>query len=251
MKKNIRTGWGFQFGWPAFLVLVLSNGAFAQSPQATSAAPLVSRDDLVREGDCYFTFEKQTVGEIPEHWERVTGDGAWRITDEHSATTVNGFQFFRPNHSQQETSVCIVAPDHVEYSDVDMSAHIRLGKVMPGTDAGVVWHYQDKDNHYSAAYSKNGIVNVYRTEAGKTERLVSVSSSVGSDESRWIRLRVICLKDDISVFLNGGRLLSLRENSKFETGKVGLTSSASDVVFDRFRLRTAEAPYKTSVVPKR
>ena len=217
----------------------LDNGQPVPSTDFIVAGPAPQQG--VANDERRMTFEKQKAGSIPQFWRQVTGSGRWQVTNDYSSSGVTGIMYSRDDQGSKRPSVFVLDPEHVRYADVDLSVRVRLGDSLSDSGGGVVWHYQDTNNFYSATLSGNGYVEVFRTRHGKRQRLVAARSAL-KPELGWPRVRVVHQGDEITLFVNDRRVVAAREPSIFKIGKVGLVSSARHLGLDDFQVKTATSP---------
>lgn len=192
-------------------------------------------------------FEKQSPGQTPQYWKKISGSGSWKITNAYATSGVSAVEYEGDVKSVGEHSVLVLSPDHVQYEDLDLSIRIRLKQALPGTGGGVVWNYRDKKNYNLAVLHNNGKVDVSCMKQGKLELLASVSSSAGNaSNANWRKLRVVHVGAQASIFVDDARVLALRMPNKHGQRKVGMVSTAARIGVDDFWVRKASVPSKNA-----
>jgi len=112
-------------------------------------------------------------------------------------------------------------------------------KVTSGEDdqsAGIVWRYQDPQTYYLArASAKDDSCSVYRVKKGVMKLLDTQQATIMP--YTWHELRVVFVKKNYTLFVDGELVVGGKDAGLLETGKVGLcTLSDSAVRFDDIRV---------------
>jgi len=122
-----------------------------------------------------------------------------------------------------------------QYSDVEVS--VRLKASGGGRAAGLVWKYQDPNNHYSVQLDlvRQEVV-MYRVAAGNRIRLER-EDDLELDPDAWYSMKVRQEDGQIRVYLGGIRLFSERDRLPRTSSNVGIwVAGDSTVMFDDFRV---------------
>jgi hypothetical protein len=110
-------------------------------------------------------------------------------------------------------------------------------------EAGIVWRYQDPNNHYIVrvnALEENAVL--YKVENGVRQSIAptglpSRSYGVKHDIAggRWNTLKIEFQASSFIVFLNGERLFETEDQTFMKAGKTGLWTKADSMTyFDEF-----------------
>lgn len=193
-----------------------------------------------------FDFNDMPTGDAPAGFEvALSGEGepaAWIVVEDkvdgHDSRSVRQIsavgQSFR-------FPLCVLKDLLVR----DVRLTVRFKPVSGAIDqaAGMVWRYRDPGNYYVVrANALEGNVVLYKMENGRRSDIKPVgsgSTAYGKDVSvprdRWSTLRVDVDGEKFSVWLNGGQLFDVEDDTFREAGRVGLWTKADSVTsFDDF-----------------
>lgn len=132
-------------------------------------------------------------------------------------------------------SFAVAVLSGTQYTDVQVS--VRLKATGGGRIAGLVWKYQDPNNHYSAQLDLvRQEVAMYRVVSGNRIRLER-EDDLELDPDAWHTLRVRQEDGDMRVYLGGIRLFTERDRQPRASASVGIwVAGDSTVMFDDFRV---------------
>ena len=210
-------------------MLLLALSLFLQAAGATQAVVLR-------------TFEDDKVGAPPPGFALAAGRDApadaWSVKREGTARVLAHEGRQSPHDSY---SVAIFSP--AQYQDVQVS--VRLKASGGGRTAGLVWKYQDPQNHYSAQLDLvRQEISLYRVVNGNRIRLEH-EDDLELDPDAWHSLKIFQENGQIRVYLGGIRVLSERDRMPRSRASVGIWAGGdSTVMFDDFRIEdeTEDAP---------
>jgi len=124
-------------------------------------------------------------------------------------------------------------------------AQIQVDAAMLGgpsdNDFGIICRYQDRDNFYMLVISSDGYYGAAKLKNGLYS-MIGVDqlqySSVIAQGQATNRLRADCVGDALSLYVNGQKLIEVRDDDFLE-GDVGLiagsyTVKGVDILFDNF-----------------
>ncbi len=122
-----------------------------------------------------------------------------------------------------------------QYSEVELS--VRIKATGGGRAAGLVWKYQDPNNHYAVQLDlARQEVAMYRVASGNRIRLER-EDDLELDPDAWYSMKIRQEDGQIRVYLGGIRLFSERDRLPRTPSSVGLwVSGDSTVLFDDFRV---------------
>jgi hypothetical protein len=186
------------------------------------------------------SFAKDDVGKVPAGWKaEKTGKGegsVWKVVADDTAPSKVGFVLAQTAESPNALFNICVAED-TNYKDVELSVSFKpiAGKNDQG--GGFVWRYKDNNNYYLARANpagKSTSYAVYKVVDGKRTSLLGKSAKkipVGE----WHKLKVNMTGDHIECYLDGEKMLDVKDTTFTSAGKVGLWSkSDAQTHFDDF-----------------
>jgi hypothetical protein len=115
-----------------------------------------------------------------------------------------------------------------EFTDVRLEVDLSRGSGPEDGYAGLVCRFQDNGNYYAMVVDGQRGYRIFKKMGGVSEDLGQPGESSGiltGDSSN--RLRVDCVEDTITFFINGERFLEIRDES-FSAGRVGLIGGTKE-----------------------
>ena len=183
------------------------------------------------------TFDGDPVGQTPPGFSlaMARGMGPARWTVERAGA--NGLLAHHETAAGQGFALAVL--EGPPRRSVELSARIRL--VGGARAAGLVWHYQDEDNHYLARLDLRAQdLAVYRVVRGNRVRLED-EDDLELDPDAWYTLKVRHDGPRIRVYLAGIRVIDDFDRSRPVQGRVGLWSQVDTTAwFDDVRVRAVE-----------
>jgi hypothetical protein len=164
---------------------------------------------------------------VADRW-NVRREGAGRV-------------FAHQGHASPPDGFTVAILSGAQYHDVELS--VRLKATTGSRTAGLVWKYQDADNHYAVQLDLGRQeVAIYRVSGGNRIRLER-EDDLELDPDAWHSLKVLQEEGEIRVYLGGIRVFSERDRQPRATAGVGLWSAGdTSVMFDDFRVEDETEP---------
>ena len=195
------------------------------------------------------TFDEDKVGAPPAGFATAAGREAaadrWTVKREGSARVL-----FHEGKAAPSDSFAVAILSGAQYSDVEVS--VRLKAMGGGRAAGLVWKYQDPNNHYSAHLDlvRQEVV-MYRVAGGNRIRLER-EDDLELDPDAWYSMKVRQEDGQIRVYLGGIRLFSERDRVPRASASVGIwVAGDSTVMFDDFRVEDRAGGTPAATTPAR
>lgn len=209
----------YNFDLPMPLVLLL---AVAQI--AAAAAQNVLR-----------TFDEDKIGGPPPGFVTAVGRDAvanrWIVTREGQ-----GRVLLHQGEGSPPEGFAVAVVSGAQYHEVELS--VRLKMVSGSRSAGLVWKYQDAQNHYVVQLDLGRQeVAVYRVSSGNRIRLER-EDDLELDPDAWHSLKVQQREGQLRVYLGGIRVFTERDRQPRSRASVGLWAAGdSTVMFDDLRIQ--------------
>jgi hypothetical protein len=195
------------------------------------------------------TFDDDKIGAPPAGFVTAAGRDAaadrWTIRREGNARVL-----FHEGKAAPSDSFAVAIFSGAQYSDVELS--VRLKATGGGRAAGLVWKYQDPNNHYSAQLDlvRQEVV-MYRVASGNRIRLER-EDDLELDPDAWYSMKIRQEDGQIRVYLGGIRLFSERDRLPRTPASVGIwVAGDSTVMFDDFRVEDRAGRTPASATPAR
>jgi hypothetical protein len=137
-------------------------------------------------------------------------------------------------------------PNEARYTDIRIEVDaIRLDGP-DSNDFGVLCRYQDADNYYGLEISSEGTALIFKRVQDEyfplsSEGYQKVDGILPDD---WNHIVVVCRRDTLELFANGGLAASVRDDS-FDFGEIALVAGdvdvgGADILFDNLYVYSAQ-----------
>jgi hypothetical protein len=203
---------------------------------ALSAVVALAADDKVRT----LTFAKADLGKVPVGWKAdKTGEGegsVWKVVADDTAPSKGGYALAQAAEGPGSLFNLCVASD-TDYKDVEVSVSFKAIKGKNDQGGGVVWRYQDAKNYYICRMNPlEDNFRVYKVVDGKRSKEFQ-NAEVKVPAGEWHKIKVTQSGEKIECFLDGKKLLDVKDDSIIKSGKVGLwTKADAQTYFDEFKV---------------
>ena len=190
--------------------------------------------------DLAVAFTADDVGRLPAGWTPLVTDGdvantTWQVAEDPSSPSGRCLALLRNENDRGQLNLCVC--DDIVLADLDLSATCR-----GDFGVGLVWRCLDADNYYVCRVNPaEGNFNLYRVIAKKRTRLASARLHRFVDE-KWYQIRVVASGDEITCYLDGHALITVRDESLAEPGRIGVWTRADALgSFDRIEVKVNPA----------
>jgi hypothetical protein len=187
-----------------------------------------------------FRFTKGDAGKVPAGWQATqTNEGkgsAWEVVADATAPSKTGFVLAQVGTAPGKVFNLCVATD-TSYRDVEILVDFKAVAGEKDQGGGLVWRYQDANNYYVARMNPlEDNYRVYKVVAGARMQL-GTKEDVKVPTGEWHRLKVRHVGDRIECFLDGKKILDVRDDTINKAGRVGLwTKADARTRFDALRV---------------
>jgi hypothetical protein len=191
-----------------------------------------------------FRFVKGDLGKVPAGWKAdQTGKGVgsvWKIVADDTAPSKTGLVLAQTAASPSAVFNLCVATG-TSYKDVEVRVAFKAIRGKNDQGGGIVWRYQDPNNYYVARMNPlEDNYRVYKVVAGKRIQL-DTKEDVKVPEGQWHQLKIKMVGDHIECFLDGKKLLDVRDSTFPQAGQAGLRTKADEqTYFDSFMVAAAK-----------
>lgn len=188
------------------------------------------------------TFDDDKIGAPPAGFAMAVGRDAasdgWTVMREGASRVL-----LRDGKRSPADSFAVAIFSGAQYRDVQLSVRVKM--IGGARSAGLVWKYQDPQNHYSAQLdlAKQEIA-MYRVANGNRIRLER-EDDLELDPDAWHSLKIFQEHGEIRVYLGGIRVFTERDRQPKALAGVGIWAGGdSTVMFDDFRIEdeTTDVP---------
>jgi hypothetical protein len=186
------------------------------------------------------TFTKGDLDKVPTGWKADKtgkGDGSvWKVVADDTAPSKSGFALAQTAEGPTGLfNVCVL--DDTKYKDVEAIVAFKAVKGKLDQGGGIVWRYQDADNYYVCRMNPlEDNFRVYKVVDGKRSKEFQ-NAEVKVPAGEWHTIKVKMEGERIECFLDGKKLLDVKDDSITKPGKVGLwTKADAQTHFDQFKV---------------
>jgi hypothetical protein len=175
---------------------------------------------------------------VPAGWKAAQtheGKGSvWKVAADDTAPSKSGLVLAQTAESPSAVFNLCVATD-TSYKDVEVRVAFKAVRGKKDQGGGIVWRYQDANNYYVARMNPlEDNYRVYKVVAGKRIQL-GTKEDLKVPEGEWHTLKIKMVGDHIECFLDGKKLLDVRDDTIPKAGQVGLwTKADAQTYFDNF-----------------
>jgi hypothetical protein len=205
------------------------------------AAPVQAGEGKARS----YRFGKGDLGKVPAGWKATQthkGDKSsiWKVVADDTAPSKSGLALAQTAESPSAVFNLCVATD-TSYQDVEVRVAFKAVRGKKDQGGGIVWRYQDANNYYVARMNPlEDNYRVYKVVAGQRIQL-GTKEDLKVPEGEWHTLKIKMVGDHIECFLDGKKLLDVRDNTIAKAGQVGLwTKADAQTYFDIFVVRSGK-----------
>jgi hypothetical protein len=185
-------------------------------------------------------FAKDDLGKVPAGWQAAkTGSGqgsVWKVVEDDSAPSKSGYVLAQTAESPSSLfNICV--KDEGKYKDVDLSVSFKAMAGRRDQGGGFVWRYQDNNNYYICRMNPlEDNYRVYKVINGRRSAEFQ-DATVKVPLNEWHTLGAKMAGDHIECFLDGKKILDVKDSSILEAGRVGLwTKADAQTRFDQFKV---------------
>ena len=187
-------------------------------------------------------FSKDDAGKVPGGWKAAQtgkGESVWKVVADDTAPSKTGFVLAQTTDNRDALFNLCVADDP-RLKDIEAMVSFKAVKGEKDQGGGLVWRYQDANNYYVARMNPlEDNFRVYKVVGGKRSQEFQ-STDVKVSAGEWHTLKVQHVGDHIECFLDGKKLLDVKDDSISKAGKVGLwTKADAQTHFDQFTVKEA------------
>ncbi len=188
-----------------------------------------------------FQLGKSDEGRLPAGWKAAkTGKGegsVWKVVADETAPSKSGYVLAQTAEGPSSLFNVCVAED-TKYKDVELSVAFKAVAGKKDQGGGFVWRYQDNDNYYLCRLNPlEDNYRVYKVVNGKRSAEFQ-DETVKVPLNEWHTLKAKMVGDHIECFLDGKKILDVKDSSITEVGKVGLwTKADAQTHFDQFTVK--------------
>ena len=204
----------------------------------TTAAVLAS--GFADEKGRIYRFTKGDVGNVPTGWradKTGTGQGSvWKVVEDDTAPSKSGYVLAQTAEGPNALFNLCVSEDS-RFKDGEISVAFKAVRGKKDQGGGIVWRYQDHDNYYIARMNPlEDNYRVYKTVNGKRIQL-GTKEGLSVKPGEWHHLKITMDGDHIQCYLDGEKMLDVKDATLASAGKVGLWSKAdAQTYFDDFKV---------------
>jgi hypothetical protein len=185
-------------------------------------------------------FEHDTAGSPPAGWKIETTsprgpDATWNITAESDAPSGRNVLTLTSQNHEFGGAYNLCWRDDLRFENGTLEVTLRANTGDEDQGGGPIWRVQDKNNYYVARYNPlENNFRLYYVKDGVRRQLAS-ASRLKIDAREWFTIRIVHDGSQIDGWLNGEKLLEVKDVTHTRAGGVGLWTKADAATsFDDF-----------------
>ena len=211
--------------------------------KASGVIVLSFGDAQAATGQKGWNFDSDVAGQPAEGWSirqtRPTKSLAtWKIlTDETAPSKPNVFTLTKTENYNGTFNLAIA--EKTNFLDLDLTVEVKALRGQEDQGGGPIWRCLDENNYYICRFNPlEDNFRVYKVVDGIRRQLDS--ARVKTEAGKWHTVRVLMVRDQITCYLDGVKLLEARDNSFKEGGMIGLwTKADAATTFDDLTINPA------------
>jgi len=195
------------------------------------------------------SFDNEKPGQLPEGWvvdatvsrgwfsskNKIEKLASWSVqknTDNQASNKM--LAITNINHSSSST-FNLIHTDNFKFKNGSVSVKVRANSGEIDQGGGPMWRVKDNKNYYVARYNPlERNFRVYFVKDGTRVKLKS-ARNLNIKQNEWFEIKIVHNNDHIEAWVNGKKLLDVRDNTLNNSGGVGLWTKADAVTsFDDF-----------------
>ena len=167
-----------------------------------------------------WSFDKDKAGLAPNGFKSEVGE--WKVAFDADARS-------KPNVLAQSArnsggTFNLILVDGTDYKDLDLSVKMKAVAGREDQGGGLVWRAKNSRNYYITRFNPlEDNFRVYKVENGRRSEFQS--ANVKGDK-KWHTLRASMAGDHIECYLDGKKLLDVRDSTFPSGGMIGLWTKA-------------------------
>lgn len=209
----------------AFLVGALGVVGYAKEP-AMKVATTQPKGE--RKAQQAWKFDKTAPGKLPERFtpkqnNPTTAMATWKVVEAADAPS-------KPNVLEIETKNAnatynLLLAEGTSFADLDISVKVKAKSGKDDQGGGLIWRAKNENNYYVCRMNPlETNFRVYKVVDGKRKQLQS--AEVKTETAKWYTVRAVMTGNHIQCFLDGKKLLDVKDDEFKEAGMVGLWTKA-------------------------
>lgn len=198
-----------------------------------------------------WTFEGQPQHEAPAGWKIAATNptaalATWQVIADPTAPTPPDV-FALTGTDNYDGTFNLAIADAPEFRNLELNVDVKPISGKEDQGGGPIWRCQDANNYYVCRINPlEGNFRLYVVSNGKRRQLASVNVDLGTD--RWYPIRVRMATDEITCILDGRQVLTARDSTIPDAGRVGVWTKADAVTsFDDLHVRPIQPHEPVSI----
>jgi hypothetical protein len=176
-----------------------------------------------------FNFDASKTGTAPDGWSiRETGQptatATWGVSADSTAPSKPNVLALTRTENYGSTFNLAVA-DNTSFKNLDLSLTVKAVTGEEDQGGGPIWRCKDENNYYICRFNPlEGNYRIYKVVNGRRKQLDT--AKVETEPGKWYVVRVTMLGDRIICYLDGKKLLEVRDDTFKDAGMVGFWTKA-------------------------
>lgn len=175
-----------------------------------------------------WTFDTEQVGKTPEGLlikqnNPTTALGKWTVEADPAAPSKPNVLSLKTENGNATFNLAII--EKVKAKDVDVSVKLRGNTGEEDQGGGLMWRVKDENNYYVCRINPlENNYRVYKVVDGKRKQIQSANCETPT--GKWFTVRAAMVGDQITCYVDGKKLLDVKDETFKEAGMIGLWTKA-------------------------
>jgi uncharacterized membrane protein YkoI len=194
---------------------------------AVSGKVLKVEKEEGEEGQAW-TFDKDELGKTPgglliKQNNPTKELGRWTVEADPAAPSKPNVLSLKTQNGNATFNLAIV--QKASFKDLALSVKIRGNSGSDDQGGGLIWRAKDENNYYICRINPlEPNYRVYKVVDGKRKQLQS--AEVKTETGKWYTLKAVMVGDHIMCFLDGKKMLDVKDDTFKDAGMIGLWTKA-------------------------
>ena len=179
-----------------------------------------------------WNFDRDSVGGVPRGWliaqtNPADSPALWKVVADPTAPSPGHVLALTRTNDYGHTFNLAMA-EGSSLADLDLTVKVKAVRGAEDQGGGLIWRCRDEDNYYICRFNPlESNYRVYFVKEGRRKQLDSVE--VKTEVGKWYNVRATMVGHQIVCYLDGRKMLEVRDDTFTEAGMVGLWTKADAV----------------------
>ena len=195
-----------------------------------------------------WNFDGDAAGRVPRGWRIAQTNPAdspaiWKVAADPTAPSPGHVLALTRTDNYGHTFNLAMAQGS-SLADPNLTVKVKAVSGAEDQGGGLIWRCRDESNYYICRFNPlESNYRVYFVKEGRRKQLASIE--VKTQTGKWYTIRVTMMGNQIICYLDGRKMLEVRDDTFTGAGMVGLWTKADAVTsFDDLVVKETEAKHQ-------